>query len=72
MGCVVITHLNVGQRIVSRPTFPPNVGDTVGFTVLGIDYDDGAVGLFGTNAGSFPWEGNGLEAMTFIEAPAQQ
>lgn len=51
--------------------FPPAVGDAVGFTVLGIDYDDGALSWFGTNAGSFPWQGNGLETMIFIDTPTQ-
>ena len=51
--------------------FPPAAGDSVGFTVLGIDYDDGALSWFATNTPSLPWEGNGLETMTFIERPAQ-
>ena len=51
--------------------FPPAAGDSVGFTVLGIDYDNGALDWFATNAPSLPWQGNGLETMTFIERPAQ-
>lgn len=51
--------------------FPPAPGDSVGFTVLGIDYDGGTLEWFGTNATSLPWQGNGLETMTFIERPAQ-
>ena len=55
----------------AQEVFPPAVGDTVGFTVLGIDYDDGVLNWFGTNAGSLPWEGAGLESMTFIERPSE-
>jgi len=50
--------------------FPPNVGDSVGFSVLGIDYDNGVMGWFAGN-GSFPWSGLGLQPMYFVEAPGQ-
>jgi hypothetical protein len=48
--------------------FPPNVGDSVGFSVLAIDYDDGALGWFAAN-GDFPWGGMGMQPMYFIERP---
>ena len=50
--------------------FPPNVGDSVGFSVLGIDYDNGAMGWFAAN-GALPWTGGGLQPMYFIERPAE-
>lgn len=50
--------------------FPPNVGDSVGFSVLGIDYDDGALGWF-AGISSFPWIGMGLQPMYFVEGADQ-
>jgi len=50
--------------------FPPNVGDSVGFSLLGIDYDNGALGWF-AGIDAFPWTGNGLQSMYFIERPTE-
>jgi hypothetical protein len=50
--------------------FPPNVGDSVGFSLLGIDYDNGALGWFAA-IDVFPWTGNGLQSMYFIERPTE-
>ena len=57
------------QGDFAADVFPPNVGDSVGFSVLAIDYDDGALGWFAAN-GDFPWGGLGLQPMNFIERPA--
>lgn len=51
----------------SKEVFPPNVGDVVGFAVLSIDYDNGALEFFGCNNPTFPWEGSGVERMYFID-----
>ena len=57
------------QGDFAADVFPPSVGDSVGFSVLGIDYDDGALGWFAGN-GALPWTGNGLQPMYFVERPA--
>ncbi|MHC4228324.1 MAG: DOMON domain-containing protein [Planctomycetota bacterium] len=57
------------QGDFAADVFPPNVGDSVGFSVLAIDYDDGGLGWFAAN-GDFPWGGLGLQPMNFIERPA--
>jgi len=57
------------QGDFASDVFPPSVGDSVGFSVLGIDYDDGALGWFAGN-GALPWTGNGLQPMYFVERPA--
>jgi len=51
--------------------FPPSVGDNVGFSLLGIDYDDGALSWF-AGISVFPWTdtGLGLQPMYFVERPA--
>jgi len=46
--------------------FPPAVGDQVGFSLLGIDYDDSALEWFGCIENA-PWAGQGLQPMTFVE-----
>ncbi len=46
--------------------FPPAAGDEVGFSLLGIDYDDGVLEWFGCIENA-PWTGQGLQTMTFIE-----
>jgi len=51
--------------------FPPAVGDSVGFTVIAIDYDDVLQVLSATHPDSFPWEMNGQETLTFVDAPGQ-
>jgi len=56
------------QGDFATDVFPPSVGDSVGFSVLAIDYDDGALGWFAAN-GSFPWSGLGLQPMYFVDAP---
>ena len=50
--------------------FPPSAGDSVGFSLLGIDYDDGALTWF-AGIGAFPWTGSGLQPMYFVESPAE-
>jgi len=57
------------QGDFAADVFPPNVGDSVGFSVLAIDYDDGVLGWFAGN-GALPWTGMGLQPMNFIERPA--
>ena len=57
------------QGDFAADVFPPNVGDSVGFSVLGIDYDNGAMGWFAGN-GAFPWTNIGLQPMYFVERPA--
>jgi hypothetical protein len=54
------------QGDFAADVFPPNAGDSVGFSVLGIDYDNGALGWFASN-GTFPWAGLGLQPMYFVE-----
>ena len=46
--------------------FPPTAGDQIGFSLLGIDYDAGALEWFGCIENA-PWTGQGLQAMTFVE-----
>jgi hypothetical protein len=48
--------------------FPPSAGDSVGFSLLGIDYDDGALTWF-AGISAFPWTGGGLQSMYFVEGP---
>lgn len=50
--------------------FPPGAGDSVGFSLLGIDYDDGALTWF-AGISAFPWTGSGLQSMYFVESPAE-
>jgi hypothetical protein len=50
--------------------FPPNVGDSIGFSLLGIDYDDGALSWF-AGIDAFPWLGAGLQTMYFVERPTE-
>ena len=50
--------------------FPPGVGDSVGFSLLGIDYDDGALTWF-AGITTFPWTGGGMQPMFFVETSAQ-
>ena len=50
--------------------FPPSVGDSVGFSLLGIDYDDGALTWF-AGISTFPWTGGGLQPMYFVEGPTE-
>ncbi|RJP30128.1 MAG: hypothetical protein C4527_10510 [Candidatus Omnitrophota bacterium] len=57
------------QGDFSNEVFPPSVGDMVGFCVLAIDYDNGALDWFAGNHTSFPWEGAGVERLFFIERP---
>ncbi|MHC1762789.1 MAG: hypothetical protein AB9869_00575 [Verrucomicrobiia bacterium] len=57
----------------AKPIFPPKAGDSVGFSVLSIDYDVNDVGVanlewFACNHSTFPWEGVGVEKLTFINA----
>ena len=54
------------QGDFATDVFPPSAGDSVGFSVLGIDYDNGALGWFAAN-GAFPWAGLGLQPMYFVE-----
>ena len=49
--------------------FPPSVGESVGFSVLGIDYDNGALDWFAGIA-AFPWTNTGLQPMYFVERSA--
>ncbi|NPU98139.1 MAG: hypothetical protein HPY51_13110 [Candidatus Omnitrophica bacterium] len=51
----------------SKPVFPPKTGDRVGFVVLAIDYDNGTLEWFSCNESTFPWNGEGVERMYFIE-----
>jgi len=51
--------------------FPPAVGDSVGFTVIAIDYDDVLQVLSATHPDSFPWEMNGQETLTFVDTAGQ-
>ncbi len=46
--------------------FSPAAGDQIGFSLLGIDYDDGTLEWFGCIENA-PWAGQGLQTMTFIE-----
>jgi len=46
--------------------FPPAVGDQVGFSLLGIDYDNSVLEWFGCIENA-PWTGQGLQTMTFIQ-----
>ena len=46
--------------------FPPTAGDQIGFSLLGIDYDAGALEWLGCIENA-PWTGQGLQAMTFVE-----
>jgi len=57
------------QGDFATDVFPPNVGDNVGFAVLAIDYDNGALSWFAGN-GAFPWAGLGLQPMYFVERSA--
>ncbi len=57
------------QGDFAADVFPPNAGDSVGFSVLAIDYDNGALGWF-ASIGTFPGAGLGLQPMYFIERPA--
>lgn len=50
--------------------FPPSAGDSVGFSILGIDYDDGALSWF-AGIDAFPWTGGGLQPMYFVERPVE-
>ncbi|MFB3787470.1 MAG: hypothetical protein ACE15F_13995 [bacterium] len=51
----------------TTPVFPPKSGDMVGFVVLAIDYDNGTLEWFSCNESTFPWNGEGVERMHFIE-----
>lgn len=51
----------------TKDVFPPKLGDVVGFVVLCIDYDNGVLEFFSCNYPTFPWEGNGVERMYFID-----
>lgn len=55
-----------------KTIFPPKVGDMIGFSVLSIDYDmdenyTAILEWFSCNCSTFPWEGNGLERLYFID-----
>ncbi|MHC4627521.1 MAG: sugar-binding protein, partial [Planctomycetota bacterium] len=50
------------QGDFAAEVFPPDVGDSVGFSVLAIDYDDAVLGWFAAN-GDFPWGGMGLQPL---------
>ncbi len=52
----------------SNEVFPPAAGDMIGFQVLTIDFDEGALQWFGTNHTSFPWNSQGIERIFFIES----
>ena len=54
------------QGSLSPEVFPPAVGDQVGFSLLGIDYDDSVLEWFGCIENA-PWTGLGLQTMTFLE-----
>jgi hypothetical protein len=58
------------QGDFAADVFPPDVGDSVGFSVLGIDYDNGALGWF-AGISSFPWTGMGLQPLYFVEGSDQ-
>jgi len=53
------------QTGLTAQTFPPAVGDQMGVSILGIDYDNGVLEWFSCIK-EFPWTGAGLEAMTFV------
>ncbi len=53
------------QTGLSEQAFPPAVGDQMGVSVLGIDYDNGTLEWFSCIK-EFPWTGAGLETMTFV------
>ncbi len=57
------------QGDFAADVFPPHVGDSVGFSLLAIDFDDGVLGWFAGN-GALPWTGMGLQPLNFIERPA--
>ena len=44
----------------------PAVGDQIGYSLLGIDYDNSVLEWFGCVEG-FPWTGTGLQTMTFVD-----
>ena len=46
--------------------FPPAAGDSIGFSVVGIDYDDWSQDWLGC-IGVVPWQGLGIQTMTFVE-----
>ncbi len=46
--------------------FPPAVGDQVGFSLLGIDYDGNVLEWLGCIEKA-PWTGQGLQTMTFVQ-----
>ncbi len=47
-------------------TFPPAVDDTIGFSLVGIDYDEW-IPQWQSCIGVVPWQGLGLQTMTFVE-----
>jgi hypothetical protein len=51
----------------ANTAFPPAAGDTIGFSVLGIDYDNSAQEWFGCTHNAFPWQSAGLQSLTFVE-----
>jgi hypothetical protein len=60
----------------SKSIFPPKAGDSVGFSILSIDYDVNDAGTtnlewFSCNQSSFPWESTGLEKLNFINAASE-
>lgn len=52
------------QAGLTAQTLPPAAGDQMGVSILGIDYDNGALEWFSCITG-FPWTGAGLQTMTF-------
>jgi len=60
-----------------KNTFPPAVGDTIGFNIIVLDYDVEGTGatrllLAGTHPGGHPWQGIGAkpqETLTFVGKP---
>ncbi|MCG8700168.1 MAG: hypothetical protein MI922_19085, partial [Bacteroidales bacterium] len=64
-----------------KNVFPPSVGDTVGFAIMAIDYDEGvSEQLAGTHIGSWPWQHSGpatpegtqsQQPLTFVDANGQ-
>ena len=46
--------------------FPPAIGDQVGFSLLGIDYDSSVLEWMGCIENA-PWTGQGLQTMTFVQ-----
>ncbi len=52
----------------ANEVFPPSAGDMIGFQVLAIDYDAGALEWFGTNHPTFPWDAQGVERIYFIDS----